>query len=79
MASKIRFSFITNNIKTDHGKGRNLQKRVATYWFEVFGTFTKEKCIEYQVVTGKVEGKRGSERQRQTFLGWMGNISTEEA
>ena len=28
--------------------------------------------IEYQVITGKVEGKRDRGRQRQTFLGWLG-------
>lgn len=28
--------------------------------------------IEYQVVTGKVQGKRDRGRQRQTFLGWLG-------
>ena len=33
---------------------------------------TRKGGIEYQVVTGKVEGKRDRGRQRQTFSGWLG-------
>jgi len=37
-----------------------------------FGHIVRKGGIEYQVVTGKVQGKRDRGRQRQTFLGWLG-------
>ncbi len=38
----------------------------------LLGHVMNERDIEYQVVTGKVEGKQDRGRQRQTFVGRTG-------
>ena len=40
--------------------------------YSFLGHVLRKRGIEYEVVTGKVEGKRDRGRQRQTFPGWIG-------
>ena len=51
---------------------RQLMKHIVTRQCSFFGHMAGKGGIEYQVVTGKVQGKRDRVRQRQTFLGWLG-------
>jgi len=51
---------------------KQLMKQIVKRHCRFLGHIVGNRGIEYQVVTGKVEGKRDRGRQRQTFLGWLG-------
>ena len=51
---------------------RQVMKQIVKRQCGFLGHILGNGGIEYQVVTGKVEGKRDRGRQRQTFLGWLG-------
>ena len=51
---------------------RQLMKQIVKRQCNFLGHIVRKGGIEYQVVTGKVQGKRDIGRQRQTFLGWLG-------
>ena len=51
---------------------RQVMKQIVKRQCSFFGHIVRKGGIEYQVVTGKVQGKRDRGRQRQTFLGWLG-------
>ena len=46
-------------------------KQIVKRQCNFLGHVMRKRGIEYEVVTGKVEGKRDRGRQRQTFLGWI--------
>ena len=52
---------------------RQLMKLKVERQCSFLGHGTRKGGIEYQVVTGKVVGKRDRGRQRKTFLGGLGN------
>ena len=47
-------------------------KQIVNRQCSFLGHVLRKRGIEYEVVTGKVEGKRDKGRQRQTFFGWIG-------
>ena len=51
---------------------RQVMKQIVKRQYSFLGHILRKAGIEYQVVTGKVEGKRDRGRQRQIFLGWLG-------
>ena len=51
---------------------RQVMKQIVKRQCSFLGHILRKGGIEYQVVTGKVDGKRDRGRQRQTFLGWLG-------
>ena len=51
---------------------RQIMKQIVKRQCSFLGHVLRKRGIEYQVATGKVEGKRDRGRQRQTFLGWIG-------
>ena len=51
---------------------RQLMKQIVKRKCSFLGHIVKKGGIEYQVVTGKVQGKRDRGRQRQTFLWLLG-------
>ena len=51
---------------------RQVMKQIVKRQYSFLGHILGKGGIEYQVVAGKVEGKRDRGRQRQTFLGWLG-------
>ena len=64
---------VTNeNVLTRAQTERQLMKQIVKRQCSFFGHVLRKRGIEYQVITGKVEGKRDRGRQRQTFLGWIG-------
>ena len=50
---------------------RQLMKQIAKRQCSFLRHVLRKRGIEYQVATGKVEGKRDRGRQRQIFLGWI--------
>ena len=48
---------------------RQLMKQIVRRQCSILGPIVRKGGIEYQMVRGKVEGKRDRGRQRQTFLG----------
>ena len=57
---------------------RQLMKQIVKRQCSFLGHIARKGSIEYQVVTGKVEGERDKGKQRQTFLGWFGKCLGEE-
>ena len=51
---------------------RQLMKQIVKRQCSFLGHIVRKGGIEYQVVTGIVEGKRDRGMQKQTFLGWLG-------
>ena len=66
---------VTNgNVMTRAQAERQLMKQIVKRQCSFLGHVLRKRGIEYQVITGKVEGKRDRGRQRQTFLGWVGKF-----
>ena len=63
---------LTKKINERAQTERQIMKQIVKRHCSFLGHVLRKRGIEYQVVTGKVEGKRDRGRQRQTFLGWIG-------
>ncbi len=61
-----------NNVLRRAETERQLMKQLVKRQCSFIGHIMRKRGIEYQMVTGKVEGKRERGRQRQIFLRWMG-------
>jgi len=54
---------------------RQLMLSIVTRQIRFVGHVVREWKLEYLTLTGRVEGKRVSGRQRLTFLGWLERLT----
>ncbi|KAG1673113.1 hypothetical protein GQR58_015670 [Nymphon striatum] len=57
---------------------RSLIKNVRRRQLEFLGHICRQKDLEYQSITGKIEGKRSRGRQRTTFIGSLNAWTTQK-